>query len=331
MTRILFTQTTFDRLRPRLDGRLECLAMDGQGAVRLDGREIPPDEARPECAFLTNDIFFDSFVAPYVGVLERSDALRWVQSPGAGVDLPMFVMLAEKGVRLTTSHAQAPGMAEYVLWGVLDHYQGGRAAAAEQAAHRWTRRHSREIGGTRWLVIGFGAIGAAVAARAKAFGAHVTGVRRRPGPSPFADAVTTPDRLFEHLGDSDVVVLCTPQTPQTVGMVDAAFLAAMKPGSMLVNVGRGSLVEEDALLAALDAGTPEHALLDVFRTEPLPAGSRFWDHPRVTLTPHGCGSTTGVEARTDDLFLDNLARYLAGEPLLSEISAAEVLAASVER
>ncbi|HEY0106018.1 MAG TPA: D-2-hydroxyacid dehydrogenase [Rhizomicrobium sp.] len=331
MNRILLTETAFHRVQPRLGGPasgLECLTMDKDGIVRLGGREISADDARPDCGWLSHDLFVDAVAARYLGVLMQSPALSWVQSAGAGLDHPVFAMLAQKGVRLTTNHSQALGMAEYVLWGVLDHFQGGKAHAAEQAAQRWTKRRSREISGSRWLIVGFGAIGEAVARRAKAFDAHVTGIRRRPGQSAFADAMATPERLRDHLGDSDVVVLSVPQTAQTANLVDAEFLAAMKPGSVLVNVGRGGLIDEEALLAALDAGKPEHALLDVFRTEPLPADSRFWNHPRVTLTAHTSALSAGAEARAEDLFLDNLGRYIAGQPLLNEVTAAEMTAAA---
>jgi phosphoglycerate dehydrogenase-like enzyme len=333
-TRLLLTGESFRRIQPRLDAvadRLECLVMDENGIVRLNGHAIAPHEARPECGWISHDIFFASYAANYLDVLMQSPALKWVQSAGAGLDHPMFVSLAGKGISLTTNHSQAIGISEYVLWGVLNHFQNGRAHAAEQAAHRWTKRQSREIHGTRWLIIGFGAIGQAVARRAKAFDAHVIGVRRRTEPSPFADEITTPDRVFDHLGASDVVVLSLPHTTRTANMVDASFLSAMKEGSVLVNVGRGSLIDENALLAALDAGKPEHAVLDVFRIEPLPADSRFWDHPRVTVTAHTSAISSGIRERSDNLFLDNLARYLARQPLLHEVPASEVLAAVSDR
>lgn len=328
--RLLLTEPSFVRLEPRLRafaGRLECLVMDENGSVRLGGREITPHEAQPECGWISHDIFFASYATSYLETLLQSGALKWVQSAGAGLDHPMFVRLAEKGIRLTTNHGQAIGIAEYVMWSVLNHFQNGRAHAADQAAHQWTKRQSREINGTRWLIIGFGAIGQAVARRAKAFDAHVIGVRRRAEPSPFADEIVTPDQVPDHLGTIDVVVLSVPHTTQTANMVDASFLAAMKEGSVLVNVGRGSLIDESALLAALDAGKPEHAVLDVFRTEPLPADSPFWDHPRVTVTAHTSAISSGTRERSDNLFLENLARYLAREPLLHEVPASEVLAA----
>ena len=250
----------------------------------------------------------------------KSKVLTWLQSGGAGFEHPMFAGLIERGVRLTNSHAQAESIAEYVLAGVLDHYQRGPVRRAAQVAGNWRRIHFREVLGTHWLIIGFGAIGQATAARARAFGARVTGVRRSPGSHPHADAIAAPDQALALAPGADVVVLSPPLTDETRNFVDARFLAAMKPGSVLVNVGRGALVDEVALLAALDRGAPGHALLDVFATEPLPADSRFWTHPRVSLTAHTSGFTDGQEQRNDELFVDNLGRYLRGEALRNEVS-----------
>jgi len=331
MARIQLTATALDRLRPRLDDLaqpLDYVVMDGAGVLHIDGRAVTPEEARPDCGFISNDLFFAPFQMAYIDSLVASPALRWVQSCGAGLDHPMFVSLARRGdIRLTTNHSQAVGIAEYVMWGVLDHFQIGAAQpiqSAEQVPSGWVRRRAREVGDTRWLILGFGAIGQAVAQRARAFGAHVTGIRRNLQPLALADAILPPDRIFEALGDSDVVVLCMPQTPETINLVDARFLTAMKPSAMLVNVGRGSAIDDAALLAALDAGQPEHALLDVFRVEPLPADHPFWKHPRVTVTAHTSAVTTGWDARLDDLVVDNISRYLAGAPLRNEVPISDV-------
>jgi phosphoglycerate dehydrogenase-like enzyme len=329
MTRILIHQAAYDRLKPQLDAlgdRAEILTMTSDGTIRRDGVEITPEAANIEVTWVNTDFFQTPAIGALFGAVMKSTALIWVQSGAAGYESPMFTRVVEKGARLTTNHSQSVGMSEYVLWGVLNHFQRGPERAVEQAAHRWTMLPFREISGTRWLIIGFGAIGQDVARRAQAFGAHVTGVRRKAGEQPHADAMITPDQIPAHLGDSDVVVLSIPLSPATADMVDAKFLAAMKPGSMLVNVGRGGLVDEAALLAALDAGKPEHALLDVFRTEPLPADSPFWDHPRVTMTPHASPVSSGLGARSDTLFVENLGRFLSGQPLLNEVSREEVLA-----
>ena len=334
MTRILVHEAAFSRIRDRLaplaDG-VTFITMGPDGVVREDGVALSPEEARPEAAWVSVDFFQTPAIGAFFGALMKSNTLKWVQSAAAGYESPLFTRLVEAGARLSTNHSQSVGMAEYVLWGVLNHFQRGPERAAEQAAHRWTPLPFREVSGSRWLIIGFGAIGQDVARRARGFGAHVTGMRRQSGDHPLADVMIGPDQISAHLGDSDVVVLSLPLSPATANMVDAAFLAAMKPGSMLVNVGRGGLVDEDALLAALDAGKPEHALLDVFRTEPLPSDSRFWDHPRVTMTPHASPVSSGLGARSDALFVENLGRYLAGQPLLNEVAREDVLASAAPR
>ena len=329
MTRILVHEAAFCRIEQRVaqfGDRAEFLTMSSEGTIRLKGVELTPEEANPDAAWVSVDFFQTPSIGVFFGTLMKATALTWVQSAAAGFENPMFTRIVEKGARLSTNHSQSVGMSEYVIWGVLNHFQRGPERAVEQAAHRWTVLPFREISGSRWLIIGFGAIGQDVAKRARAFGAHVTGVRRSQGGHEHADAMIAPDQIAAHLGDTDVVVLSIPLSPATADMVDAKFLAAMKPASVLVNVGRGGLIDEDALLAALAAGKPEHALLDVFRTEPLPADSPFWDHPRVTMTPHASPVSSGLGARSDALFVENVGRFLDGQPLLNEVAREEVLA-----
>jgi phosphoglycerate dehydrogenase-like enzyme len=299
--------------------------MQPDGSILKAGSPLAADDARPDLGWMNVDLFGAGAARDYMITLLKSPNLRWVQSGAAGFDNPAFAQIVRKGAILTTNHSQAVGMSEYVLTTVLDHLQRGPDRRKAQAEHRWAPAPYREVAGTRWLIVGFGAIGQQTAKRARAFDAHITGVRRSAGEHPLADAMATPDRITELLPQSDVVVLSLPLSAQTENMVDAGFLAAMKPGSVFVNVGRGGLVDEDALLAALDQGKPEHAILDVFRIEPLPAASHFWDHPRVTLTPHASPIGSGLSARSDQLFLDNLDRFLAGRPLLNQVSAEEVL------
>jgi phosphoglycerate dehydrogenase-like enzyme len=329
MTRILVYEPSLKRIEARLPAAAKDVAfvtVDDAGALKLNGQEIAIEDANPDIGWMTVELFGAPASRNFFVSLLKAPALKWVQSAAAGFDNPAFKSLIANGARLTTNNAQAVSMAEYVLWGVLDHFQRGPDRRAAQGRHDWTRPAYREIGRMNWLIIGFGAIGQAVAVRAGAFGAHVTGVRRTPGAHPAAQAMATPDQVVSLLPDADVVVLLVPLSPATTHLVDADFLAAMKPGSILVNVGRGDLVDEPALLAALDAGKPEHALLDVFHEEPLPADSRFWDHPRVTLTGHASSIGDGLGPRGDTLFLDNLERYLTGQPLLNEANPKDVLA-----
>jgi len=306
-------------------GAVEPVLVDDAGAITLGGRSLTPDEAAPEAVWANADVFFGGGARAFMTSALKSPALKWVQSGAAGFDNPVFGQFVQKGARLTTSHGQAVGMADYVLWGVLDAFQDGAARRAAQAAGQWDRRPFREIDGSRWLILGFGAIGRGVAQRAKAFGAHVTAVRRSVAPDALADRIAPPSAFLDLLPDADVVVLAAPATPETRHIANADAFGRMKPDAVFVNVGRGALVDEPALLAALDRGTPGHAVLDVFETEPLPADSPFWRHPRVTLTPHSSGITAGNVPRNDALFVENLRRYLAGEPLENEADPRDVL------
>ena len=297
------------------------LALDATGGFTLDGKALGDADPAPTLGWATHDIFVSPVSRDFMVTLLKASSLKWLQSASAGVDHPSFGQLAARGVRVTTSHGQAIGMADYVLAGVLDHFQRGPERREAQALREWRRGiRIRELNDTRWLVIGLGAIGEAVAARAKAFGADVTGVRRNPAADSAADRIASPDEIVALLPTADVVVLACPLTPATRQMANASFFAAMKPDAILVNVGRGELVDEAALLAALDAGKPARAVLDVFETEPLPADSPFWTHPRVSVTAHASGFGVGQDDRNRDLFLDNLERYLSGRPLRNEVN-----------
>ena len=324
--RLLIYEPSYRRLAGSISPEVAPVLMNDAGETTLGGRPVTVEDAAIEAGWMNADLWAGGPGRDYAVALLKSPGLRWVQSGAAGFDNPVFGKLIEKGVTLTTSHGQAVGMAEYVLWGVLDHFQRGAERRASQANRAWNRLAFREITGSHWLVIGFGAIGQGVAQRARAFGARVTGVRRSQAPHPHADAIAPLSDLPRLLPAADVVVLSIPLTADSRHLVDAGFLAAMKDGSVLVNVGRGGLVDEPALLAALDAGRPEHALLDVFETEPLPADSPFWDHPRVMLTPHASGITSGQGTRNDALFLENLGRFARGEPLLNAADPKDVLA-----
>lgn len=321
--RVLLTAKAHQRFGDRLPADVEPMAMAADGTL---AGATPWEEADVEVAWPTADLFEpDAPLRPFFAFLLQSTTLRWIQSPAAGVDAPVFAELVKRGIRLTTSHVTDIPISEYVLRAVLDHYQRPGEWAASSAERAWRRHDFREVHGTTWLVVGLGSIGGATAVRARAFGATVIGVRRSPAGDEPVDRMVTPADLPGVLGEADVVVLAAPSTPDTRHLVDDAFLAAMKPGSLLVNIARGALVDEDALVRTLDAGTTiEAAVLDVTATEPLPPDSPLWDHPRITITPHDAAGGTGRFARAADLFLDNLARYRAGEPLRHEVTAADL-------
>lgn len=333
MKRLLIYEPSFRRVESRVAevlGDVELLLMDERGEISLNGAPVSVDDAQPQAGWASADVFeaFGGVAGRnYMVAMLKSAQLQWVQSAAAGFDHPVFGQLVQKGVQLSTSHGQAVGMAETVIAGVLDHFQRAPERRAAQARSAWERYPFREIMGTTWLIVGFGAIGRGVAQRARGFGAKIIGVRRDQTAHPLADELTTLDAFRSRLPQADVVVLSVPLSPATRHVVDAPFLAAMKPASVLVNVGRGGLVDEPALLTALEAGKPEHAVLDVFETEPLPSDSPFYLHPRVTMIPHASGISDGVNARNDELFADNMRRFVRGEPLLNVASKADVLGA----
>ena len=284
----------------------------------------PGRDPRPDAMWLSIDSFFDGTVKPLVELALRSETLRWVHTASAGVDAAFFGELADRGVRISTTHVNGISIAEYVLAQVLACYQPHERWRADQAKGVWRRVEFREVYGTTWLVIGLGGIGASVAERARAFGATVIGVRRSPTGREPVDELVSPADLVDHLPRADVVVLAVPGSDTTDGLVDRAFLAAMKPGSILVNVARGSLVDETALIDALDRGVPERAVLDVFDTEPLPSDNSLWRHPSVIATAHTSAGGTGRHDRSAVAFADNLRRFVNGAPIEHEVATADL-------
>lgn len=320
---VLCTSVAFDSFGDRLDRPgVEWLTMEDDGTlVDAAGSVVPWPEARPEVAWGTSDLFREGApVAAFFRFLVDCPSLRWFQSPGAGYDSPPFQLMVRHGMRVCNAHVNSLPIAEFVLRAVLDEFQGADRWRRQQVGFEWRIHDWREVSGTTWLVVGLGHIGSEVATRARAMGAHVIGCRRTPSPSDPVDRAVTPDQLGGVVGEADVVVLSAPASPETHHLVDAGFLASLREGSVLVNVGRGSLVDEEALLASLGRGRPAAAVLDVFATEPLPPDHPFWVHPGVRVTPHNAAGGFGRLQRQADLFDANLGRYLAGEPLEYDVT-----------
>jgi phosphoglycerate dehydrogenase-like enzyme len=315
MTRVLLTEHAAQKLAPQL-------AELGVEPVILAGRV---DDI--EVAWGSSDLFRSrELTRKFFGITTRTPTLKWVQFSGAGTDDPVFGRLIDNGVLLTTSHVTGPTIAEYVMRAVLDWFQQAERWRTAQRERDWREHEFREVLGTTWLVIGMGSIGVEVAKRAGAFGAHVIGVRRSPRADEPVEEMLTPDAVHQALPRADVVVLALPAGASTANMVDDTFLRQMKPGSVLVNIARGSLVDEAALLSALERGAPEAALLDVTADEPLPDDSPIWTHPQIVLTAHSSGLGDGRHDRAAAFFIENLTRYLKGEPLKNLVGPEETTA-----
>jgi phosphoglycerate dehydrogenase-like enzyme len=324
---ILMTKAASERVR----GRVATIAPDAEivtavseGVYELAGQPIAVEAINPEVVWLSLDSYASGTLGQLFGRLMKSEAPRWTQIMAAGIDNPMFRSIMEKGVRISKSSAQATPIAEYVVAHALSLQVPIAEAAALQAKHAWKPTPYHEVARTSWLMVGFGNIGHEIAKRIRPFGVNLTVARRNPAPDALADQVIAQSGIPEVLPQADVVVLACALNDETRNLCDDAFFRAMKPGAILINIGRGGLVDEDALKAGLDRDQPAHAVLDVFQTEPLPADSWFWDHPKVRVTAHTSNSGDGNLGRGDELFLENLRRYLAQQPLLNEADKSEV-------
>jgi phosphoglycerate dehydrogenase-like enzyme len=318
MKTILLHAATFARLAARLkpfERQIDVIVLGDDGQFQRPSTGETVAAPAPHIAFGNTDVWFGGQAQPFLRTLIGCGTLEWFQSSAAGVEHPALMMIGKAARAYTTNHTQSEAMAEWALWQALDFLRAGPAHRAQAAAGNWTRMPAREIAGSAWLIIGYGAIGAAVGKRVGALGGHVTGLRRSPGPAIGADRIVPPADLMAELTRADIVLLAAPHTPETENLANAAFFAAMQPSALFLNLGRGALVDEAALIAALDAGRPAFAALDVTRAEPLPADSPLWRHPRLAITPHDSADTPASALRADATFLANLARYLAGEPL----------------
>ncbi|GLY20954.1 D-2-hydroxyacid dehydrogenase [Micromonospora sp. NBRC 101691] len=252
-------------------------------------------------------------------LLGKCDGLRWVQITAAGFDWvtgeTMQRRLAEGLVYTRSPNSYNVPIAEYVIGAVLMHFRAFPAHREAQERREWVRIVARDVIGSTMVVFGTGGIGREVAWRAQALGATVIGVNRTGAPAEGFERVVAYADHLALLPEADSVVLAMPLTTENRYFFDAERFAAMKETAVLVNVGRGALVVEDALVDAMHAGRIAGAVLDVFEEEPLPADHRLWGLPNTTITPHTSFRGSGNLQRLYADFCANLDRYLAGEEL----------------
>lgn len=266
-------------------------------------------------------LLWDFFSTAVSDVWDRADRLDWVHVAAAGVDKLLFDALVESDVTVTNARGvfDRP-IAEFVLAVVLANAKQLPGSLALQRRRVWAHRDSESIQGRKALVVGTGAIGRETARLLRAVGMDVCGAGRtaRSGDPDFGEVRASAD-LASYVGEADHVVLVTPLTEQTRGLVGREVLDAMKPTAHLVNVGRGPVVDEAALVDALQRGELAAASLDVFATEPLPDDSPLWTMPQVVVTPHMSGDARGWVDTLARQFVDNAVRWLDGEQLLNVV------------
>jgi phosphoglycerate dehydrogenase-like enzyme len=261
-------------------------------------------------------------------VFPSATRLRWLQVPAVGVGHLLYPAMVESPVVITNARGiRAGAMAEHVIGVIIALARQFHVALRHQAAHEWAQDllergdacTIRTLQGCRMGIIGFGSIGAAIARLAEPFGLRISAIRRRSElpPPGHVDEFLPPDRLDELLAKSDIVVLAAPLTPATDRMIGRHEVSVMKRGALIVNIGRGALVDDEALVAALRSRQLGGAALDVFNEEPLDRSSPYWDLPNVIVTPHTSGAMEDYWTPLVALFAENLRRFGAGEPLLN--------------
>jgi D-2-hydroxyacid dehydrogenase (NADP+) len=259
--------------------------------------------------------------------LEAAGRLRFIQSVSAGIDVFGLDALKAKGVRLASAKgANANAVAEHAMGLILGLSRMIHTARDNQARKHWRgmigdpAAREDEIAGKTLLIVGLGGIGGRIARFAKAFDMRVVGLKRDTSALvENIDALVGPGDLDGALGEADIVVLTCPLTPETEHLINAQRLVAMKPTAHLINCARGRVVDENALIAALQAGTIAAAGLDVTREEPLPETSPLWAMENVLITPHTGGETASYEKRVIDLLIGNLGRMSRGETLVNQV------------
>ncbi len=249
--------------------------------------------------------------------LARATRLKWVHSWAAGADNDLFPEMLDSPVVLTSSAGNgAIPLAEHSLLLMLMLNRDVPRWMRAQAERKWERFTHPELNGLTVGIFGLGNSGSDLALKAKAFHMRVLGLRRNAErPVPGVDRMFSIDQLQPFLAESDFVVVTTPSTPETLGMFDAAAFKAMKRSAYFICISRGGIAVDDALLEALREGWIAGAGLDAHGVEPLPPDSPFWSLPNVIVTPHNGATTPATAQRSVEIFIDNLQRYVAGQPL----------------
>ena len=273
-------------------------------------------EKAPEADILFNAQFQADLLKQ---VFPAATKARWVHSISAGVDHVLFPELIASDVPLTNGRgAFAPSLGEWAIAGAMFFAKHMRQMRAAQLAGQWAQFDIDSLFGKTLGIVGYGEIGRAVARRAKGLNMRVIAVRRRPELSesdPLLDAVYAPGQLLEFIHECDYLVCAAPNTPSTKGMIGAAEIGVMKPTAVIINIGRGPVIDEDALIEALRAHRIRGAALDVFNTEPLPDGHPFYSLDNVLMSYHSADHVEGWIENAVEVFVRNYDHFEKGEPL----------------
>jgi phosphoglycerate dehydrogenase-like enzyme len=290
-------------------------AIRAAGLAERVAVETLPRKEKPSADQLARTEALMAYVVP-PGLLPAMPKLRWAQVMTAGVEEWLALPDLPPGLTLTCARGtHAESMPENIIGALLYVAKPYAMAVANQKRGTWVRTVAQPLTGKTLGILGLGAIGRQVARIASVLGMRVIGTRRRPQPMPDVAEVLPADRTPEVLAESDFVLLLLPATPETDNFINAGRLAMMKPGAWLLNFGRGHVIEDDELIAAVKARRIAGAVLDVFRREPLPAEHPFWTTEGIIVLPHIGGPHPQRDRFVARLFAENLERFLDGKPL----------------
>lgn len=326
-----------EQREPRLELiRDQALLPPQRWAADFEGdpayRRTPERQRQFEALLDSADAIYgipDVSPAALTRTVRANQRLRWVQvmasGGGAQVKAAGLTRAELNRVTFTTSAGvHARPLAEFALLGLLAGAKNLPRLAADQRAKQWPGRWPmRQLSGQTVLVVGLGHIGREIARVVSALGAQVIGVNREGRPEPGIERIVAPEQLAEVAAVSDALVVSLPGTDATHGLVGEKILAALRPGATLVSVGRGTAIDEEALIAALRSGQVGFAALDVFASEPLPADSPLWTSPNVLVSPHTAANSAEEERLIAELFVDNASRLLAGGPMYNVVDTEE--------
>jgi len=311
----------FQAVATRAGKSVAFMTLPEENGARLS----PADCARIECVFLDRDIRFkEQLYAAYKETVRAAPNLKWVHYTSSGIGQQFFIAeLDAKGVTLTSSTgSNAEPVAQTGFAGLLMLARGFPTYIQGQRRHQWLPLRGAalpdDLRGQTLLLIGVGAVGTVFAGYARTFGLKVIGVRRSPskGGDPVDD-LHPPSRLPELLPRADWIVIACPLTKETRNLLDADAFRRMKKGARLINIGRGEVIDQDALIESIRSGHLAGAALDALTQEPLTADSPLWDLPNVIISPHNASASTGNEARCAQMFVANFGHWMRGEPMFN--------------
>ncbi|MCC6388194.1 MAG: D-2-hydroxyacid dehydrogenase [Dehalococcoidia bacterium] len=299
---------------------LDVILLPSDPAERLPAETL----AAVDLSFFSGDVVPD-YGRSYFAATQGAPNLKWMHTMNAGLDNPVFGRLLAKGVTITTSSGStAVPIAQTAIGGLLMLSRPFLAWGESQRRSAWEPREGKppaDLATETLVVFGLGAIGREIARLGRALGLHVIGVRRSPrAEGDSVDEMVTPAALAEVLPRANWLALACPLTEKTRGVIDAAAIAALPAGARILNVARGEVIDQDAMIAALRAGHLGGAYLDVTTPEPLPPDSPLWTLPNVIISPHNSAVAAGNERRQVDMFLANLRRWGRGEPMVNASS-----------